>query len=172
LRLPGGETLLDRQIWCLREAGARRVLVSTQRGRDYRGADGLVYDSAENEGPLAGIAAGLRAAGEGLVLALAVDMPRVDPGHFRGLLRQIDDAPALGIVPVCDGIIEPLMAVYPAALSASAEARLKAGQDSPRDWVKQEAATGRLRLWPAPASWHTAARSWNTPDDPDFALEL
>lgn len=172
LRLPGGETLLQRQVRALREAGADRVLVSTQAGRDYGAvADGQVADGVPGAGPLAGIAAGLRAAREGFVLVLAVDMLRTDPGHLQELLRQAERDPTRGMVPVCDGIIEPLMALYPAALSASAEMALAAGQRSPRDWAKAEAARGNLLLWKTPSSWHTAVRSWNTPDDPDFPLE-
>lgn len=172
LRLPGGETLLQRQVRALREAGADRVLVSTQAGRDYGAvADGQVTDGVPGAGPLAGIAAGLRAARKGLVLVLAVDMPRAEPGHLRELLRHTAGDPTRGVVPVCDGIIEPLMALYPAALFATAELALAAGQRSPRDWARAEAAQGNLLLWEAPSSWHTAVRSWNTPDDPDFSLE-
>lgn len=173
LRLPGGESLLERQIWALREAGAARVLISTRPGRDYGAlADDLVFDTEADAGPLAGIAAGLRAAGAGLVLVLAVDMPRVDPGHLRELLRRAESEPARGVVPVCDGILEPLLALYPAALASAAEAALAAGNRSPRDWVKAEAARRNLLPWEAPSSWHTAVRSWNTPADLDSALEV
>ncbi len=172
LRLPGGESLLERQIWALRETGAARVLISTRKGRDYGAvAADLVFDPEVDAGPLAGIAAGLRAAREGLVLVLAVDMPRVDPGHLQELLRQTEAESLRGVVPVCDGIIEPLVAVYPAALAAAAEVAMAAGNRSPRDWVKNEAARGSLSLWNTPPSWHTAMRSWNTPADPDFPLE-
>lgn len=172
LRLPGGEKLLERQARVLREAGATRVLVSTRPGRDYGAVAGdLVFDAVADAGPLAGITAGLRAARVGLVLVLAVDMPRAEPGHLRELLRQVESDPTRGVVPVCDGIIEPLMALYPAALAASVEEAMSAGRRSPRDWAKSEAARGSLLLWTSPFSWHTAVRSWNTPADPDISLE-
>jgi len=168
LPLPGWGTLLERQVAVLREAGATRVLVSTQRGRPYNVGDKLVFDDLPDAGPLAGVAAGLREATAGLVLVLAVDMPGVGAGHFAELLCHARQEPPCGVVPVRDRIIEPLTAIYPAVLAGSAEKALRAGQSSPRDWAKAEAARGNLLLWPAPSSWHTATRSWNTPADPDF----
>lgn len=164
LALPDGRTLLQRQIDVLRAAGAATVNVSTGPGREFplTGA-GAIPDDLPDAGPLAGIAAGLRAAPEGLMLVLAVDMPAVGEVHLRHLVRLA--TAACGVVPVLGGHCEPLVAVYPAVLAGSAGAWLAGGQRAVHAWVRSEAVQGRLRLWEAPAEWAGVLRSWNTSDD-------
>lgn len=164
LILPDGRTLLQRQAEVLREAGATTVLVSIRAGRET-GLAGvqLVPDLMADAGPLAGIAAGLRAAPAGLVLVLAVDMPLVQAGHLRELVELA--TAERGVVPVQAGQCEPLAAVYPAILAASAEAALAGGRRSVQQWAREEVAQGRLRLWETPAEWAGVLRSWNTPAD-------
>ena len=164
LMLPDGRSLLQRQADVLREAGATRLVLSIRPESENQLAGAiLVRDAMEDAGPLAGIAAGLRAAGDGLVLVLAVDMPRVDSAHLRQL--QALATPGRGVVPVVDGNLEPLVAVYPARLSGSAEAALAGGQRAVHAWVRAEAGAGRVQLWDAPTEWTEAVRSWNTPAD-------
>lgn len=164
LVLPDGRTLLQRQADILREAGINNVLVSVAFGSDCKlpGAT-LVADTRPDAGPLAGIAAGLRAATEGLVLVLAVDMPDIRAEHLQHLVNL--STGSCGVVPVRGGHCEPLVAVYPAALAASAEADLATGQRAVHQWVRREAGRGRLRLWEAPAEWADVLRSWNTAAD-------
>jgi molybdopterin-guanine dinucleotide biosynthesis protein A len=164
LPLPDGRTLLQRQIDLLRAAGAGSVAVSVGPGKSFPmvGVD-QISDAVPDAGPLAGIAAGLRAAPPGLVLVLAVDMPRIGEEHLRRLMALA--SANCGVVPVWEGRCESLVAVYPAALAASAEAWLAGGQSAPHAWVRSEAAQGRLKLWDAPAEWAAALRSWNSPED-------
>ena len=63
------------------------------------------------------------------------------------------------------GLCEPLAAVYPVELAASAEAALAVGARAVHKWVRDEAGRGRLLLWEAPAEWAGALRSWNTAAD-------
>jgi molybdenum cofactor guanylyltransferase len=164
LMLPDGRTLLQRQIDLLRAAGAESVNVSVGPGKDFSLAGvGSIPDALPEAGPLAGIAAGLRAAPAGLVLVLAVDMPSVEEKHLRQLLGLA--TASCGVVPVHGKICETLVAVYPTALAASAEAWLAGGQRAPHAWVRSEVAQGRLKLWEVPAAWAGALRSWNTPGD-------
>ncbi len=164
LKLPDGRTLLQRQVDLVRAAGAGSVLVSVQAGSEFTGEGvRVVVDGLPDAGPLAGIAAGLSAAPAGLVLVLAVDMPAITAAHLQMLLALA--TPARGVVPVFDGQIEPLVAVYPSTLAASAEARLAAGQRAVHGWVRSEAAGGNMLLWDAPPDWAGALRSWNTPED-------
>lgn len=164
LVLPDGRTLLQRQADILREAGITNVLVSVAFGSDCKlpGAT-LVADTQPDAGPLAGIAAGLRAAPAGMVLVLAVDMPEIRSEHLRELVFLSTNS--CGVVPVRSGRCEPLAAVYPTALADSAEVALAAGQRAVHRWVGNEAARGHLRLWDAPAEWAEALRSWNTEAD-------
>lgn len=164
LLMPDGRTLLQRQIDLLRAAGAGSVNVSVGPGKVFSmvGA-GAISDAVPDAGPLAGIAAGLRAAPPGLVLVLAVDMPRMGEEQLCQLVEQA--TADCGVVPVWEGRCESLVAVYPAALAASAEAWLAGGQSAPHAWVRSEAAQGRLKLWEAPAEWAARLRSWNSPGD-------
>lgn len=164
LLLPDGRTLVQRQIDLLRAAGAGSVNVSVGPGKVFSLAGaGAISDAVPDAGPLAGIAAGLRAAPPGLVLVLAVDMPRIGEGHLRRLVELA--SPDCGVVPVREGRCESLVAVYPAALASSAEAWLAGGQSAPHAWVRHEAGLGHLQLWEAPAEWAAALRSWNSPED-------
>ncbi len=181
LTLPDGRALLQRQADVLREAGAENLFLSVRPGAEY-GLSGVgiprergpsqattlhkaevIVDAVAEAGPLAGIAAGLRAAPAGLVLVLAVDMPRVDPAHLAQLLALASSE--RGVVPVVNGQLEPLVAIYPTVLAASADAALMAGQRAVHAWARNEASQGRLLLWDATPEWAEATRSWNTPAD-------
>lgn len=164
LTLPDGRTLLQRQVDILRAAGATTVLASVRADSDVVLPDVvLVRDTVTDAGPLAGIAAGLRAAPAGLVLVLAVDMPAVQAAHLRQLVELAEEG--RGVVPMAGGQCEPLAALYPSLLAGSAEAALQRGQLAVHAWVQQEAADGSLRLWDTPAEWAGVLRSSNTPAD-------
>lgn len=164
LRLPGGRTLLQRQIDVLHAAGAAVVNVSVRPGKTLpmTGAN-PIPDELPDAGPLAGIAAGLRCAPAGLVLVLAVDLPGITEAHLRQLTALA--TASCGVVPVHEGICEALVAVYPSALAESANAWLARGPRAPHAWARSEAALGRLRLWETPTDWTGALRSWNKPED-------
>lgn len=164
LVLPGGATLLERQAALLKSVGAATLLVSVRRGAACSLPGAIrVEDTLADAGPLAGVAAGLRAAPRGLVVVLAVDMPALEETHLR---RLIDLAtPERGVVPMQSGQCEPLAAIYPTALAESAEAALRDGQRAVHAWARAEAERGRLLLWETPADWAGVFRSWNTPED-------
>jgi molybdopterin-guanine dinucleotide biosynthesis protein A len=165
LTLADGRTLLQRQVDVLRAAGAAKVQVSMRAGDKLNpGAGvGLVEDGEADVGPLAGIAAGLRAAPPGLVIVLAVDMPSITAEHLKRLLEIA--TPGRGVVPVVAGQIEPLAAVYPTSLAGSAETWLAGGQRAVHKWVRREAEKKNLLLWETPPGWAGVFRSWNTPED-------
>lgn len=162
LTLPDGRTLLQRQADILRATGVTTLFVSVRPGSEIHlpGAT-LVPDRTPDAGPLAGIAAGLRAAPPGLVLVLAVDMAEMQSGHLRQLVEMA--TPERGVVPMLGGQSEPLAAIYPSALASSAEAAVAAGQLAVHRWVRNEA--DRLLLWETPAEWAGVLHSWNTAAD-------
>jgi molybdopterin-guanine dinucleotide biosynthesis protein A len=164
LVLADGSTLLERQAEILRAAGATAILASIREGGENK-LPGVawVHDAVVDAGPLAGIAAGLRAAPPGHVIVLAVDMPALTPAHLRTLAERA--SPDRGVVPMVAGQLEPLAAVYPTVLAASAEAALADGHRAVHAWARAEAALGHLLLWEAPAEWSGVFRSWNTPAD-------
>lgn len=162
LKLPDGRTLLQRQADILCATGVTSLFVSVRPGSETHlpGAT-LVPDRALDAGPLAGIAAGLRAAPPGLVLVLAVDMAEMQSAHLRQLVGMA--TPRRGVVPVLGGQCEPLAAIYPSALAGSAEAAVAAGQLAVHRWVRSEA--DHLLLWETPAEWAGVLHSWNTVAD-------
>lgn len=162
LKLPDGRTLLQRQADILRATGVTNLFVSVRPGSETQlpGAT-LVPDVTLDAGPLAGIAAGLRAAPPGLVLVLAVDMAEMQSAHLRQLLELA--TPDRGVVPTLAGHYEPLAAIYPSALAGSAEAAVAAGQLAVHHWVRSE--PDRLLIWETPAEWAGVLHSWNTAAD-------
>lgn len=76
-----GETLLDRTVRILREAGAQHVAVSGTR-------PGAIADRYERTGPLGGIASAAPVLADGRWLIVPVDMPRLHPGVLAPLLSS------------------------------------------------------------------------------------
>lgn len=164
LVLPNGSTLIERQAALLKSVGVATLFVSIRPGAAGPLPEAIgVQDTMAEAGPLAGVAAGLRAAPAGLVIVLAVDMPAVEEAHLRRLIELA--TPGRGVVPMQAGQCEPLAAIYPAALADSAEAALREGMRAVHAWARAEAERGRLLLWEAPADWSGVFRSWNTPED-------
>jgi molybdopterin-guanine dinucleotide biosynthesis protein A len=162
LKLPDGRTLLQRQADILRATGVTNLFVSVRPGSEIHlpGAT-LVPDVTLDAGPLAGIAAGLRAAPAGLVLVLAVDMAEMQSAHLRQLLELA--TASRGVVPMLAGHYEPLAAIYPSTLASSAEAAVAAGQLAVHQWVRS--VPDRLMIWETPAEWAGVLHSWNTAAD-------
>ena len=71
-------------------------------------------DPPDIQGPLAGLAAGLRAAHghSDLVMACACDMPALTPGLLAGLLKIARMTSAPAVAPRVAGRFEPLCALY------------------------------------------------------------
>lgn len=70
----------------------------------------VVPDSVAGQGPLMGIASALAASEHDLNFVTACDMPQVNMTLVRRMLREADGFDA--VVPIADGNIEPLFAVY------------------------------------------------------------
>ena len=113
------ELLIERQLRCLQEAGAGEVLVSGRVGVDYsRFGLTVVYDEHPDSGPLAGLAAALKASVFDITLVLAVDMPAMTSAMLRKIVLCADD---LGCIPFEDRGFEPLAAAYSRHLLPLAE---------------------------------------------------
>ena len=201
----GGERLLERQVRVLREAGVSEVALSLgpaagvrSAGEDAMPAGGptdpaagaaipsglpIVRDAAPDAGPLAGIVAGLEWAAPRPLLVLAVDMPRVEPGFLRRLLREAGDPDARdrttksettpGVAPRVrsrDGVErwEPLCAVYPPDALPEARRRLALydpRERSPTALLDALHAAGLIRACPVTTAEAASLQSWNTPSD-------
>jgi molybdopterin-guanine dinucleotide biosynthesis protein A len=92
-----------------------------------------VVDVAGYEGPLAGLVAGLEAAGDVTSFVLGVDFPCVTPVLVRELARVLAATPYVdAIVPRPGGIEQPLVAAYAPAAAATLRAALESGVTSLR----------------------------------------
>lgn len=90
----------------------------------------LVYDQLPDQGPLMGLASGLRATTASHALVVAVDLPFVQPA----LLAWLGDFPLTDelIVPRVQGIPQVLLARYPRAILPTVESCLRDGRRDPR----------------------------------------
>jgi molybdenum cofactor guanylyltransferase len=107
-----GERIIDRQIAALRLAFGRVVVVGS--GPEIAGTEGvrIIPDDASfsgMSGPMRGICTALRTVG-GACFVVACDMPFINPrlmSHLAGLLAGHDL-----VIPVVNGLVEPLFGVY------------------------------------------------------------
>lgn len=117
-----------------------------------------VDDRLAGQGPLAGILGGLAVATTPLVAVVGVDMPALSPNLFVTLARRWKGEPA--VVPVANGRLQPLHAVYAVAALTRFAALFDAGERSPTRALEQVGAA--LHEVTQPAQWAT---SLNTADD-------
>jgi molybdopterin-guanine dinucleotide biosynthesis protein A len=121
----GDETLAERVRRIVSEVVPEVVLVAREGQALPHGLD-AVRDAAEGLGPLAGIAAGLRAIRGSRALVVSCDLPLLRPVLARRLLDLARGHDAC--VPLIDGFAMTTCAVYTAALAARAQALVDAGR--------------------------------------------
>jgi molybdenum cofactor guanylyltransferase len=140
----GNELLIERQLRCLREAGATELLISGRAEVDYsRLAATVVRDEVPQAGPLAGLAAALKASSSHLVFVLAVDMPRMTPAMIGKILSRCENA--AGCVPFDGHGFQPLGAAFPISLLPLAEQLLHIGRYSMQEFVGQAISEGFIK---------------------------
>ena len=171
----GGRTLVQRTVDAVAEVADEivvvrapgRVLPPPGSPRPIR----IVEDPVESEGPLVGIAAGLRAAAAPVALVLGCDMPFLRPA----LLRLLAGRAAAGrrfVVPVHDGRPQPLCSAFRREALTVVQAHIDAGDRM----IMTVAADLDAELVPA-EEWSAAdadGRSFenvNTPEEFEAALE-
>ena len=121
----GGETMLDRIVRIVRTV-AGRVIVVARRDQPAPSSVTLAYETVEDLGPLAGIAAGLAASNSDLNVVVACDMPLIRPGVLERLVSLIDDYDAC--VAIANGQASPLCGVYRSRIAPDAQALLNSGE--------------------------------------------
>lgn len=122
----GGATLLEHALARLRPL-CDEVFVLCGPGARYAelGAP-LLLDPVADQGPLAGLLAGLERLDQRPGLFLAVDVPRVPTELLASLLSAV--AGHAAAVPVLEGGPEPLVAAYSRACLEPARRRFAAGE--------------------------------------------
>lgn len=122
----GGSTLLDHALARLGAVCTRlRVLSGADRRYEDRGLP-VIVDAMHQQGPLAGIQAGLASCPGHAGLFLAVDLPLVPVTLLRHLLERLDGHDA--VVPSSPHGPEPLCAVYGPRCLEPISRRLEQGE--------------------------------------------
>ncbi len=124
-----GLTLLECQVEKLRALGAKEILIS---GSSAPPGTRSVPDLFPGCGPLAGLEACLREAGNEACVVLCVDTPLVPPDLLRELYRVRQESGCDAAVAEHGGLLEPLIGVYRSALADAAAALLREGRRSVR----------------------------------------
>ena len=134
----GGRTLLQHAVDVLERADVRSIVVVGAADRSAPTVYSTVYagepvrfevDAVSGEGPLRGLAAGLAVADAPVVLVVGVDMPFIEPD----LLRLLAARAAGGVSPVLpmhEGVPQPLCSAWPSETLPRIEALLSAGERS------------------------------------------
>jgi molybdenum cofactor guanylyltransferase len=121
-----GEPMIRRQLRAAAGLVAE-VIVVAKNPADFTDYEvRVVADRYPGAGPLAGLDAALAATSLSRVLLLACDMPDVSRRLLEDLLARADDADV--VVPAPGGALQPLCAVYGAAVAPVVEAQLRSGR--------------------------------------------
>ena len=166
------QPLLLRQIGILEQAGLRNIAVAA--GSENRpplppipAGIPLLRDRFADLGPLAGVEAGLGWAHaqfpNGWTLLVAVDLPELSVEWLQQLIMRI--APNQGCVPIYQGRLEPLAAIYPNQAWAIAQEHLETQKASVQAFCRRGLETGWMSPWELSDQDHRALTNWNTPSD-------
>jgi len=159
LRVPTGETIVERWRALGAGAGLSCVLVGEAEAYAPLGLEAIA-DLAPGAGPLGGLAALMRRAPKGRVIAVGCDMPHVTPPLLERLMAA--DVAAAAVAPFRDGRFEPLFARYESArVLPEAERRIAAGELSLQGLLR---AVGAAALSIADVEWPLLA-DWDAPAD-------
>jgi molybdopterin-guanine dinucleotide biosynthesis protein A len=160
----GNDLLIERQLRCLRESGAAELLISGRAEVDYSHFAAMVIrDEFPQAGPLAGVAAALKASSSRLVFVLAVDMPGMTPAMIGKILSRCqNDA---GCVPFDRNGFQPLGAAFPISLLPLAEHLLRTGRYSMQQFVAQAIREGSVQALQLEQAEHVCFTNINLPHE-------
>ena len=167
LPLPDGRRLWERQLGVLRALEPAELFISGPARGGFPADVPLLADETPGLGPLAGIAAALKAMRSPRAVVLAVDLPAMATGFLRGLLDGHEREPARpGVIPqTAGGFFEPLAAIYPRAAAGLAEERLR-GDDRSLQAFARALIAGKLAVaHPVQTSDAGLFVNWNQPQD-------
>jgi molybdopterin-guanine dinucleotide biosynthesis protein A len=155
--------LWDRQLSILKAIAPAELVISGPRKKGYSASIPVYADEWHGVGPLGGIATCLNRINKGLLLVLAIDLPRIQPSFLLSLLAGT--GAACGVVPIANNRFEPLVAIYPKAALELAVAQLRK-----RDYVLQHFVELLLehRLvtgYEVETSEQYQLENWNRPED-------
>lgn len=160
----GAGTLCEHQLATLSQIGPAHIYLSARPGSGLeRFGYPLLVDDVPGLGPLGGIAKALTASPTGLLLVLAVDMPRMSAAYLELLLLAC--AEGCGVVPRWGEHFEPLAAVYPRATLSLAAQRLQSRHLGLQPFVQDCVDHQLLAPLRVRESESGLFENWNTPED-------
>lgn len=151
-----GEPLWQRQLATLRKLAPEQLMISGPPRTEWAGHE-IVADEVADAGPLAGVAAALQKCTAPLLVALAVDLPRMTTDFLRSLGH--------GAVPRGPYGFEPLATVYPTTCLPLALHALQSGDFSMQSFVRQAIEQGLLAERAISAAESALFANLNTPSD-------
>ncbi|MCA1658570.1 MAG: molybdenum cofactor guanylyltransferase [Verrucomicrobiaceae bacterium] len=155
-----GVPLWRRQIQILQQLQPVEIFVAGPAHQEWIHEDIIIIPDAQpNAGPLAAVVSALRRCSAPLLLALAVDLPRMTGDYLAELLAFC--TPDRGIVPRG----QPLAAVYPAGARALAESCLRSSDRSMQQFAMRCVTRGLVRLKEISLSENALFANMNTPED-------
>jgi molybdopterin-guanine dinucleotide biosynthesis protein A len=160
-----GEPLWSRQLRVLRELQPEKILISARAKPAWCPPEiEVVLDEPPSRGPLSGLAAALKKIQTTHLLALAVDLPRMNAAHLRNLWKLARSD--CGVLPSIDGELQPLCAIYPGGEFAVAAAeRALSGRDfSLRSFAAALVNQKRMMIIPVVDTEKACHLNVNTPE--------
>lgn len=160
----GGRSLISRAVAMLLETGVDEIFISGRAGVDYAifGCP-ILCDLQPGLGPLGGIERALSEAHCPMVLVVAVDLPNLTP-EFVGKLVQ-HCRPAVGALPLREGRIEPLAAIYPRRCHDIVRDCLADRRLSARGFAEACLREQAVRCFDVEAADADCFLNWNSPSD-------
>jgi molybdopterin-guanine dinucleotide biosynthesis protein A len=161
----GGRTLIEAALAALEPVCDEVWLASGTPPRYPELGRAELADRIAGAGPLAGIEAGLARAEErdprAWLCVRACDLPAAGPGLFERLLGRAAESGAEAVLFRGPAGVEPLCAVYSAALRARARAALEAGRFKATSFLDG----ARVAWLEAAPAGEDPARNLNTPEE-------
>jgi molybdopterin-guanine dinucleotide biosynthesis protein A len=159
-----GRPLIAAAVDNARQLGITEIFISGRPDADYSALDcPVLLDLEPGLGPLSGIERGLHYCTSPLLLVLAVDLPRITSAFLRALAARCNRL--TGVVPLRQGRLEPLAAIYPKRCHAFAFDRLTRGSRAAHEFAGDCLRERAARRWRVPASEAPCFANWNSPAD-------
>jgi molybdenum cofactor guanylyltransferase len=161
-----GEALWSRQLGVLRELKPEKILISARTKPAWCPLEiEVVLDQPPSRGPLSGLSAALQKIQTTHLLALAVDLPRINAAYLRRLSKLA--RANCGVLPSIDGELEPLCAIYPRGkvAAAVAEKALSGPDFSLRSFAAALVNQKRLMILPLADAEKDGCLNVNTPEE-------
>jgi molybdopterin-guanine dinucleotide biosynthesis protein A len=155
-----GQTLVERALATLRQV-TDEVAIVGDRPDLGRFAE-IISDAACGVGPVAGLVAGLKHCTRDWAMFMPVDVPLLRGEILLRMIEAAETADALGLVPVADGLSQPLCLVLHRTLKDGLERQMLGGE---RKVMRALEGAAGSRLVQMPLSDSEQFANLNTPED-------